>query len=104
MAIAPRKPIYDEPMSRVLLRVAFQLIRLDAKRFPHSYKADPLNTMLDLADRLRANGVGGFYFHIVSAAKCHHAGIPLHSWRDDLTWPQRDRAIHKQRPIARRKR
>jgi hypothetical protein len=101
MAIAPRRPLYDEPMSRVLLRVAFQLIRLDARRFPLSYKEQPLTTMLDLAERLRANGVGGFYFHIVSAAKCHQQGIPLHCWRDDLTWPQRDRALHKQRPTRR---
>lgn len=99
-----RKPLYDEPLSQVLLRVCFQLIRLDAKRFPLSYKTQPLISMLDLADRLSLGGIRGFQFMIVSAAKCHQQGIPLTAWRDDLTWPQRDRALHKQRPIRKRTR
>lgn len=101
MTTTPKRLLTDEPMSRVLLRVSFQLIRLDARKQPDTYKKHPPSAMLDLAIRLRSQGWHAFYRLVVSAAKCHQMGYSLVTWRDGLDWPQRDRALHKQRPRRR---
>jgi hypothetical protein len=97
-----RSPIERQPLTVVLPRVVFRLIQFNQRHNPDRYRHPPTG-MAELAAELRANGFGGLYFTMLSAAKCYQLGYGLVAWRDDLSARQRDRAIHKARiPRARK--
>ena len=98
-----RRLLYEDTFTNVMARVAFQYIRLAARRNPAPFQHHAPTAILDLANRDRKTLAGGIYWSLVSAAKWHAQGISLHTWRDQLTLADRDRALHKRRPPSRRR-
>jgi len=97
-----RRPLYHDTFTNVIARVAFQYIRLAARRNPAPFKHHAPTAILDLANKDRKTLAGGIYWALVSAAKWHAQGIGLVSWRDDLSLADRDRALHKRAPRPKR--
>lgn len=97
----PRKPLHRETYSQILVRVSYQLVRLDVARNPSAYTHPPTGVQ-DLADRLRWQGFTTIYWTLSSAARWLACDLTMRHWRDELSFADRERAIHKRKPPRRR--
>ena len=84
-----------------MVRVAFQLIRLDARRNPQAY-SKPATGVLDYAGRLCRYYPHHMYFLLVSLSNALSSGYSAVQWRDQLDTVGRDRMIHKRKFSLRR--
>jgi len=86
-----------EGIEQVCARVAFQFMRLDARRNPAPYKQHAPSAILSLAMSLRRDVPAWLYWSLVSMSKHVQMGMGPVYWRDNLSARERIRAINKAR-------
>jgi len=90
--------ILSATFDMVLVRVVYQLIVLDYRKHPERYAPSPGGAILDLSYRLRDEGWVNLYWTAQSAARWSLRNITMNTWRDELQFADRERAIHKRLP------
>lgn len=82
-------PIEHAPMTEVCARVAYRLIEMDFRRFPHEYRTSPPLAIHNYAFTLSRNGFPNLDLWLVAYAFHIANGIRASVVRDEMIWRAR---------------
>jgi hypothetical protein len=90
-----RQPLENAQMTEALVRVAYHLVVLHWRRTrPETWPYPPTH-VLELADRLRAEGFTNLYWTLNGCARWLAKGYTLAAWRHEAATLSGVRAFHK---------